>query len=134
MQIDHFAYLVRDTDLTLQAIAHAAHEILVHRKALDSQQAFITLLRVGAAAPLIELVEPFPENRSMWRRLEREGSQSILYHVGYSVSDFDAAFGSMRRSGWVPLTKPFEGMLPGCRASHLYNPAFGIIEIMEAAA
>jgi hypothetical protein len=67
----------------------------------------------------------------MQQRLARDGADSVLYHVGYRVAGFDAQFRAMRGAGWLPLTQPFEGMVPGCRASHLYHPSFGIVEILE---
>lgn len=134
MQIDHFAYLVRETDRALAALPHPDAEVTLYRHPLAVQKAFITFVRTGNDAPLVELVEPFAENSVMLARLAREGAPSILYHVGYNVQDFDAAFRKMRRNGWLPLTRPFEGLRPGCRASHLYNPDFGVVEIMEMAA
>ncbi|WGW04529.1 VOC family protein [Tropicibacter oceani] len=133
MQIDHFAYLVKDTDRAIAALPHPGAEVTLYRHALDSQQAYISFVRTAHDAPLIELVEPFEGNAVMQARLTREGTPSVLYHVGYTVDDFDAEFGRMRRGGWMPLTRPFEGLTPGCRASHLYNPDFGVVEIMEVA-
>lgn len=134
MHLDHFAYLVRDTDRAIAALPQPGAEVTLYRHALDSQKAWISFVRGADGAPLVELVEPFPENRTMQARLHREGTPSVLYHLGYTVTDFDAAFARMRRAGWLPLTMPFEGMTPGCRASHLYNPDVGVIEIMEVAA
>jgi Glyoxalase/Bleomycin resistance protein/Dioxygenase superfamily len=132
MQLDHVAYLVRDTKKTLSAMAALAPTVLMDRVPLDNQRAFITMVQTTAAGPLTELVEPFADNAVMQQRLQREGTDSVLYHVGYRVAAFDAQFRDMRGNGWLPLTRPFEGMTPGCRASHLYHPCFGIVEIMEA--
>jgi hypothetical protein len=131
MQLDHIAYLVRDTDSALSALAPFSPEIEIDRRPLDSQKAFITLLSTANSAQKIELVEPFSDNFAMQGRLDREGADSVLYHVGYNVEDFDASFRNMRGNGWLPLTMPFEGFNPGCRASHLYNPQFGMVEIAE---
>lgn len=132
MHLDHIAYLVRDTQKTLSAMAALSPTVLIDRVPLNSQRAYITMVQTAATAPLTELVEPFADNTVMQRRLQREGTDSVLYHVGYRVAAFDAHFGDMRAKGWLPLTQPFEGMTPGARASHLYHPSFGIVEIMEA--
>ncbi len=134
MVIDHYAYLVRDTDAALAALPYPETVVTLRKHALDSQKAFITFVKTEEGAPLIELVEPYLGNTAMKRRLEREGVDSVLYHVGYNVTDFDATFARMRKAGWLPLTMPFEGLKPGCRASHLFNPAMGMIEIMEVPA
>jgi len=134
MKLDHFAYLVRDTDAAIAAMPFADAKVTVYRHALQSQRAYITFVQTAPDAPLTELVEPFAENSAMQRRLDKEGAQSALYHVGYTVTTFDDTFAEMRRAGWVPPTKPFEGMTPGCRASHLFNPSFGMVEIMEVTA
>ena len=131
MQLDHFAYLVRDTDRAIAALPQPDPEVTLYRRPLDSQKAFISFVRTSDGAPLIELVEPYPDNRVMLGRLDREAGDSLLYHLGYNVTDFDRRFRRMRAEGWLPLTMPFEGMTPGCRASHLYNPAVGVVEIME---
>jgi Glyoxalase/Bleomycin resistance protein/Dioxygenase superfamily len=133
MHLDHVAYLVRDTQKTLAAMGVLTPAVLMDRVPLDSQQAFITMVQTTADGPLTELVEPFADNRVMQQRLAREGSDSVLYHMGYRVAAFDAQFRAMRGAGWLPLTQPFEGMVPGCRASHLYHPSFGIVEILEVA-
>lgn len=134
MEIDHFAYLARNTDNFIKFLPQSDAEVTVYRRPLESQKAYISFVKTGANAPLIEVVEPFAENDVMIRRLDREGTDSVLYHVGYNVTDFDASFKKMRKQGWLPLTMPFEGMTPGCRASHLFNPNIGMIEIMEVAA
>jgi len=134
MIIDHYAYLVKDTDRAINALPHIGAEVTVHRLPLDSQKAFITFVKTDDTAPLIEFVEPYPDNATMLRRLERESAESILYHIGYNVEDFDATFSQMRAQGWLPLTMPFEGLRPGLRASHLFNPALGVVEILEMAA
>lgn len=134
MAFDHVAYLVRDTDASLAALAHMAPRISIYREPLDSQKAYITILTVGRSGQKLELVEPYPDNSVIQSRLDREGQDSVLYHICYNVTDFDRAFRDMRRNGWMPLTMPFEGLLPGCRASHLYNPVFGVIEIAEVSA
>ena len=134
MQLDHVAYLVRDADQALAALRPFAPRVVLDRHPLPSQKAYITMVEMSGGGPRTELVEPFPENRTMRARLDREGVDSLLYHSGYVVTDFDGQFRSLRAGGWLPLTKPFEGLSPGCRASHLYHPGFGIVEIMEATA
>lgn len=134
LRIDHIAYLVRDTDRTLAALGFLRSDVPLHREPLSIQAAFISFVEPGGGAPRIELVEPFEDNRAMHRRLDREGMDSILYHVGYFAVDFDLRYAAMRAEGWMPLTLPFEGMMPGRRASHLLHPDLGIVEIMEAGA
>lgn len=133
LRIDHVAYLVRDTDRTLAALGFLGAEIVVHRRPLASQGAYITFVASSRGAPRIELVEPFEGNSTMLRRLDREGATSLIYHVGYFAADFDIRYATMRAAGWLPLTLPFEGMMRGCRASHLFHPDLGIVEIMEDA-
>lgn len=133
MQLDHFAYLVRDTQKSLAVMDLATACVICDRVPLPSQRAFITLVQPAGAGPMTELVEPFADNKVMQQRLSREAADSVLYHVGYRVTDFDAQYARMRGKGWLPLTQPFEGMMPGCRASHLYHPSLGIVEIMEVA-
>lgn len=133
MKVDHFAYLVRDTDTAIAALPPMSGDVSLYRHALDSQQAYISFIKTDDGAPMIELVEPFADNKTMLAKLDREGVPSVLYHIGYHVPDFDQTFKDMRKAGWLPLTMPFEGFDPGCRASHLYNPAFGVVEILEVA-
>lgn len=132
MQLDHLAYLVRDTGRALQAMAPLGPRVVLDRHPLASQKAYITMVDLPGGGPKTELVEPFPDNAAMHARLARDGVDSLLYHCGYLVDDFDSRLHDMRRGGWLPLTLPFEGLSPGCRASHLYHPGFGIVEIMEA--
>jgi len=134
MQLDHIAYLVRDTDACLAAMAPLQPRVLLDRHPLPSQKAHITMVEVPGTSAKTELVEPFADNAVMLGRLQREGVDSLLYHSAYTVEDFDGQFRKMRRAGWLPLTQPFEGLTPGLRASHLYHPQLGIVELLEAAA
>lgn len=131
MAFDHVAYLVRDTDASINAFSHMAPVVTMYREPLDVQRVYISFLEDTRSGQKIELVEPFAENAVMQARLDREGQQSVLYHICYNVTEFDAVFSNMRKSGWMPLTMPFIGMTPGCRASHMYNPHFGVVEIAE---
>lgn len=131
MELDHVAYLVRDTDASIAALARFCNQVTMYREPLANQKAFITYLASDDGSQKIELVEPFPENTLMHKRLGRKGEDSVLYHICYNVTDFDGVYRDLRSSGWLPVSKPFEGLNPGCRASHLLHPSFGIVEIAE---
>lgn len=132
--LDHIAYLVRNTDATISALSLLKFNITRYRTPLTSQQAYITMLEAPDGSQKIELVEPFADNSMMQKRLDRDSQDSVLYHICYNVIEFDEVFKGMRSEGWFPLTMPFEGLDPGRRASHLYHPSFGVVEIAEIAA
>lgn len=132
MILHHIAYLVSDTARAIAAMPQPNISTVLYRKALHSQKAFITFVK--SEGPIIELVEPFAENKTMTKRLERSGVSGVLYHLGYEVENFDTTYRDLRKSGWMPLSQPFEGLERGNRASHMFNPDFGIIEIMGPSA
>lgn len=130
LSLDHHGYLVRDTIRTLAAMAPFRPRVLYLRQPLPSQKAFITMLELPGDRPLVELVEPFSDNAAMLRKLDG-ATGSLLYHCGYVTKDFEATYQDFRKNGWVPITFPFIGTVPGRKLSHLYHREFGLIEIMD---
>jgi methylmalonyl-CoA/ethylmalonyl-CoA epimerase len=134
MKIHHIGYLVSDTERTARAFAAMAPVRHVDRKPLDAQGVYISLLGTEAGGPYIELVEPYPSNTAMRRRLVSCIDGASPYHICYSVKDFDATLRSMLADGWLMVTRPFKGIDERLRASHLFKQAVGMVEIIEEAA
>lgn len=131
MRFHHIAYMVANTDETARSLASFAPVKIVDRKPLEVQNAYISVLGTAESGPFIELVEPFENNSAMRKRLEKNAGDATPYHICFSVRDFDSTLENLLAEGWLMVTRPFHGLLPGLRATHLYKRSAGMIEIIE---
>lgn len=129
MQFDHLAYLVRSTVKTVEAFRPFFPDVRILRQAHEQQAAYISYLATHDGAMTIELVEPFSRNERLLQWLDREKKDCIPYHICVAVDDIDAEHQRLRQLGWLTLTRPFETLTPGVKASHLFRPEGGIVEI-----
>ncbi|NKI73714.1 VOC family protein [Dickeya sp. CFBP 2040] len=130
MRFDHSGYVVADSDATINAIKPFYPEVIRYKELLAPQKALITLLSTQDKLHRIELVEPLPDNILLNQMLIKTDKQSVPYHICFVTDDFDKQYKSMKQAGWTTLTRPFTAFSSEHRASHLYHPAVGIIEIM----
>lgn len=130
MRFDHSGYVVADSDATIAAIKLFYPEIIRYKELVASQKTLITLLSTSDKLHRIELVEPLPDNILLNKMLRKSDKKSVPYHICFVTDDFDKQYNAMKQAGWATLTRPFTAFDTEHRASHLYHPAAGIIEIM----
>lgn len=130
MTFDHFAYLVRDTAISVEAFRPFFPEVTLLRQAHEDQGAYITYMVSADGRIKIELVEPFENNKLLAGRLDREKQSCLPYHICLEVEDFEKEYNRMRHEGWLTLTRPFPNPICGGQAAHLYKAEAGIVEIM----
>jgi len=131
MRFDHTGYVVSDTDATVAAIKLFFPVTVRYKEQIHAQRVLITLLSTAEGNNQIELVEPLPDNIHLQSMLDKSGKSSLPYHICFVVDDFDEQYQTMKSAGWMVLTRPFHAFNNHHRASHLYHPDAGIIEIMS---
>lgn len=131
MRFNHIGYVVCDSDATTVAVKPFFPIVVRHKEYVAAQKVFITLLTTAEGDSQIELVEPMESNLPLRELLAKSGKSSLPYHICFEVDDFDAQLGSMKTAGWIVLTRPFSAFDSNHRASHLYHPDAGVIEIMS---
>ncbi|MCX2941974.1 VOC family protein [Rahnella perminowiae] len=133
MRFDHTGYVVSDTDATAAAIKIFFPVIIRYKEQINAQQVLITLLATADGNNQVELVEPLKSNIHLQSMLKKSGKSSLPYHICFVVNNFDEQYQEMKSAGWIVLTRPFNAFKSDHRASHLYHPDAGIIEIMSGA-
>lgn len=81
--------------------------------------------------PLIELVEPYENNKSLRKMLTQRGNAP--YHMCYEVDDVEALFDELsEKEGWMPLFRPVEAAAFNNRLiTYFYNTQVGYVEFVN---
>lgn len=84
-----------------------------------------------ANEPLIELVEPYENNKSLRKMLTQRGNAP--YHMCYEVEDVEALFDELsEKEGWMPLFRPVEAAAFDNRLiTYFYNTQVGYVEFVN---
>lgn len=131
MRFSHIGYVVCDSQATAVAVKPFFPVTVRFREYVAAQKVFISLLETTDGHSQIELVEPQENNLPLRELLAKSGKSSLPYHICFEVGDFDEQFKTMKTSGWIVLTRPFNAFDSNHRSSHLYHPDAGVIEIMS---
>lgn len=79
--------------------------------------------------PLIELVEPLSDQSPVSKIIDKNGC--ILYHSCYEVDDIHLKIIQLRKVGFLTVVKPVEAVAFKRLIAFLYNPATGLIELLQ---
>jgi len=84
-----------------------------------------------ANEPLIELVEPYENNKSLRKMQTQRGNAP--YHMCYEVDDVEALFDELsEKEGWMPLFRPVEAAAFNNRLiTYFYNTQIGYVEFVN---
>lgn len=84
-----------------------------------------------ANEPLIELVEPYENNKSLRKMQAQRGNAP--YHMCYEVEDVEALFDELsEKEGWMPLFRPVEAAAFNNRLiTYFYNTQMGYVEFVN---
>jgi methylmalonyl-CoA epimerase len=94
-EIDHVAIAVNDLDAAIAWYAEVFGASVEHREVVDSDGVSEALIKV--ADSYIQLLTPTRPDSPVAKYLEKRGQG--LHHVGYRVTDCEAALASLRASG-----------------------------------
>ena len=94
-EIDHVAIAVNDLDAAVTWYEDVFGASVVHREVVDSDGVSEALIKV--ADSYIQLLTPTRPDSPVAKYLEKKGEG--LHHVGYRVTDSEAALASLRGAG-----------------------------------
>jgi methylmalonyl-CoA epimerase len=94
-EIDHVAIAVNDLDAAVTWYEDVFGASVVHREVVDSDGVSEALIKV--ADSYIQLLTPTRPDSPVAKYLEKKGEG--LHHVGYRVTDCEAALASLRGAG-----------------------------------
>ncbi|MFZ1062130.1 MAG: methylmalonyl-CoA epimerase [Acidimicrobiales bacterium] len=131
-EIDHVAIAVNDLDAAVSWYEEVFGASVVHREVVDSDGVSEALIKV--ADSYIQLLTPTRPDSPVAKYLEKKGEG--LHHVGYRVTDCEAALASLRAAGARLID---EAPRPGSRGTMVAfvhpKTAFGtLIELVQDSA
>lgn len=80
---------------------------------------------------LIELVEPYENNKSLRKMLTQRGNS--IYHICYEVEDVNALYIELsEKEGWIPLFRPIEAAaFENKLITYFYSSDIGYVEFVN---
>ena len=125
---EHIGYLTNNIEETAREFAlfgYQADDVFND----DTQKTRICFLRKEGEVNL-ELVEPYEDNPTMRRFLEKHGIGP--YHVCYECDDIDTIYAGMCANNWRPLFSPVAAPAFGNRLiCYFYKKKCGFIEFVN---
>lgn len=100
--VDHIAIAVPQGELEGQVAAYTQMGFQeIHREEiLGGDQVREALLQIGGSPNLIQLIEPLNNDSPVQKAIERNGGKGGLNHMGFRVSDIQAAFDHLKAQGF----------------------------------
>lgn len=126
--INHIGYLTDDIAATakqFEIFGHCADEV-IHD---DTQRTRICFLRKEGEL-VIELVEPYADNKTMQRMLAKGGVTP--YHICFEVDDVEKEYQYLTDNDWLALFKPVAAPAFGNRKiCYFWKREIGLIELVN---
>lgn len=130
MKLHHIGYVVENIEEAAQGFETLGYRTLTEPVNDDIQRCRICFIE-REREPLIELVEPFENNKSLQKMLSQRGNAP--YHLCYEVEDVEALFDELSETeGWMPLFRPVEAAAFDNRLiMYFYNAKVGYVEFVN---
>lgn len=126
--INHIGYLTDDIAATakqFEIFGYCADEV-IHD---DTQRTRICFLRKEGEL-VIELVEPYADNKTMQRMLAKGGVTP--YHICFEVDDVEKEYQYLTDNDWLALFKPVAAPAFGNRKiCYFWKREIGLIELVN---
>ncbi len=125
--MDHIGYLTDSIEATAEAFAllgYSRQDVVND----DTQKTRICFLTKDNE-PTIELVEPYEDNKTMQKMLQKGVSP---YHTCYQVEDMATAHAFLAEKGFTPLFPPVEAPAFGNRLiCYFWRGDIGLVELVS---
>lgn len=131
MKLHHIGYVVEHIEETQQNFEALGYEVSQEPVNDDIQKCRIAFI-AREGEPMIELVEPYENNKSLRKMLTQRGNTP--YHMCYEVDDVEALFDELSETeGWMPLFRPVEAAAFENRLiTYFYNAQIGYVEFVNS--
>lgn len=130
MKLHHTGYITGNIDETAKAF-----EVLGYCKqpTFDDtiQKCFICFLERTKGEPMIELVQPYEENKTMQKMLTKRGVSPD--HLCYEVDNVMAVYDKLLDTeGWLPIFSPVEAIaFDNRKITYFMNAETGFVEFVN---
>lgn len=130
MKLHHIGYVIEKIEETQQNFEALGYRLMQEPMNDDIQKCRIAFIALESE-PMIELVEPYENNKSLRKMLTQRGNAP--YHMCYEVEDVEALFDELsEKDGWMPLFRPVEATALGNRLiTYFYNAQIGYVEFVN---
>lgn len=130
MKLHHIGYVVENIEESQQNLETLGYKVVKEPVNDDIQKCRIALI-ARDEEPMIELVEPYENNKSLRKMLAQRGNAP--YHLCYEVVDVEALFDELsEKEGWMPLFRPVEAVAFGNRLiTYFYKAQVGYVEFVN---
>lgn len=126
--INHIGYITDDIAATakqFEIFGHCADEV-IHD---DTQRTRICFLRKEGEL-VIELVEPYADNKTMQRMLAKGGVTP--YHICFEVDDVEKEYQYLTGNDWLALFKPVAApAFDNRKICYFWKREIGLIELVN---
>lgn len=130
MKLHHTGYITGSIEKTAETFGKLGY---IAQSVFDDtiQKCFICFLKRLDCEAMIELVQPYEDNKSMQRMLAKKGVSP--YHLCYEVDDVYAVYDDLSsRGGWLAIFEPVEAIAFGNRKiTYFMNAEIGFIEFVN---
>lgn len=130
MKLHHIGYVVEAIEPAINALQTLDNKLVTPPIRDEIQRCRICFVQ-RENEPMIELVEPYENNKSLRKMLTQRGNAP--YHMCYEVEDVEALFKELSEiEGWMPLFRPIEATAFGNRLiTYFYNAQIGYVEFLN---
>lgn len=130
-KLHHIGYIVENIETTITALQMLDNKLFASSTTMDDVQRCRICFVQRYNEPMIELVEPYENNKSLLKMLTQRGNAP--YHICYEVEDVDALFDELSETdGWMPLFRPVEASAFENRLiTYFYNAKIGYVEFLN---
>lgn len=127
-KIEHIGYLTDSIEETIQVFATLGYQCGVVID--DDIQRTKICFASKEGETTIELVQPYEDNRTMWKMLKQRGNGP--YHLCYTVDDIYSVYEELVADNWFPLFKPVEApALENRLICYFFKQEIGYIELVN---
>ena len=128
MELHHYGFATKSLEQSLKGYQSLGYQKISEIITDPIQHVKLQFLELPGF-PLIELVEPLSSKSPVSKILDKNGS--ILYHSCYEVNDIYLKIKELRKQGFLIVVKPVEAVAFKRLIAFLYNPATGLIELLQ---
>lgn len=130
MRLHHTGYItgnIHETAMAFELLGYVQQPVYDD----TTQKCFISFLKREEDEALIELVQPYEENKSMQKMLAKRGVSP--YHLCYEVEDVQAVYDNLsEKEGWLPIFAPVEAIaFENRKITYFMNAETGYIEFVS---
>lgn len=128
MKIHHIGYAVSNIQQSIEQFQKLGFR--VEKQIVKDEKRKVEIAFMSSGNYLVELLCPLSEDSPVTNYLNKVGNTP--YHFCYETDNIDNAIASLRKERYILVEKPSKATaIDGQRVAFLYNPKYGLLELLE---